>query len=129
MQSLEDLENLNKEQNQQLKWLIAEKGQHIQNIQNAQSTNNELEQKVTSLKRVKLQLEKSMNFLEKLLIKRKPESSESIRENTSETLNLNDNSLSNTKQFFHKTKKNCALLVNLKNMKQKIAKPKETFIS
>ena len=89
----------------------------------------ELEQKVTSLKRVKLELEKSMNFLEKLLIKRKPESSESIRENTSETLNLNDNSLSNTKQFFHKTKKNYALLVNLKNMKQKIAKPKETFIS
>ena len=43
----EELQNLNKEKNQQLKRLIAEKDQHTQTILNAQSTNNELEQQVT----------------------------------------------------------------------------------
>ena len=38
----EELQNLNKEQNQQLKRLIAEKNQHSQTILNAQSTNNKL---------------------------------------------------------------------------------------
>ena len=38
----EELQNLNKEQNQQLKRLIAEKNQHSQTILNAQSTNNTL---------------------------------------------------------------------------------------
>ena len=46
----EELQNLNKEQNQQLKRLLAEKDQHTQAILNAQSRNNVLEQKVTSLK-------------------------------------------------------------------------------
>ena len=39
----EELQNLNKEQNHQLKRLIAEKDQQRQTILNAQSTNNELE--------------------------------------------------------------------------------------
>ena len=46
----EELPNLNKKQNQQLKRLLAEKDQHTKAILNAQSTNNELEQQVTSLK-------------------------------------------------------------------------------
>ena len=44
----EELENRNKEQNQQLKRLIGQKVQLTQTILNAQSTNNELEQEVTS---------------------------------------------------------------------------------
>ena len=48
----EELRNLNKEQNQQLERLIAEKDQHTQTILNAQSTNNKLEQQLKSLKRV-----------------------------------------------------------------------------
>ena len=55
----EELQNQNKEQNQQLKRLLAEKDQHTKTILNAQSTNNELEQQVTSLKRVNLDLEKT----------------------------------------------------------------------
>ena len=55
----EELQNQNKEQNQQLKRLLAEKDQHTKTILNAQSTNNELEQQVTSLKRVNLELEKT----------------------------------------------------------------------
>ena len=39
----EELQNQNKEQNQQLKSLLAEKDQHAKTILNAQSTNNELE--------------------------------------------------------------------------------------
>ena len=39
----EELQNQNKEQNQQLKRLLAEKDQHAKTILNAQSTNNELE--------------------------------------------------------------------------------------
>ena len=50
----EELQNQNKEQNQQLKRSIAEKDQHTKTILNAQSRNNELEQQVTSLKRVNL---------------------------------------------------------------------------
>ena len=76
----EELQNLNKEQNQQL----AEKDQHTQAILNAQSTNNELEQQATSLNRVNLQLETTIHFLEKSQIRRKPESSRSIRENASQ---------------------------------------------
>ena len=44
----EELENRNEEQNQQLKRLIGQKFQLTQTILNAQSTNNELERKVTS---------------------------------------------------------------------------------
>ena len=56
------MQNLNKEQNQQLKRLIAEKDQQTQTILNAQSTDNELEQQVTSLKRVNLELETTSFF-------------------------------------------------------------------
>ena len=45
----EELQNLNKKQNQQLKKLIAEKNQQNQTILNGQSTSNEVEQQVTSL--------------------------------------------------------------------------------
>ena len=95
----EELENLNKEQNQQLKRLIAEKDRNTQTILIIQRTNNELEQQVTSLKRGNLDLKTTIHSLEKLQIRRKPESSTSTRENTSQTLDLNENNLSNTKQF------------------------------
>ena len=45
----EELQSLNKKQNQQLKKLIAEKNQQNQTILNGQSTSNEVEQQVTSL--------------------------------------------------------------------------------
>ena len=46
----EELQNQNKEQNQQLKSLLAETDQHTKTILNAQSTNNELEQRDYHLK-------------------------------------------------------------------------------
>ena len=95
----EKLENLSKEQNQQIKGLLAEKYQHTQAILNAQSTNNELKPQVTSLKRVSLELEKTIHFLEKSKIKRKPESYRNNRENTTQMLDLNVNNLSDTKQL------------------------------
>ena len=95
----EKLENLSKEQNQQIKGLLAEKYQHTQAILNAQSTNNELKPQVTSLKRVSLELEKTTHFLEKSKIKRKPESYRNNRENTTQMLDLNVNNLSDTKQL------------------------------
>ena len=52
---------------------------------------------MTSLKRVNLELETTIHSLEKSQLKRKPESYRSTRENTSQTLDLNDNNLSNTK--------------------------------
>ena len=55
----EELQYQNKEQNQQLKRLLAKKDQDTKTMLNAQSTNNELEQQVTSLKRVNLELEKT----------------------------------------------------------------------
>ena len=58
-------QNFNKEQNQQLKRLLAEKDQHANTILNAQSTNNELEQQVTSLKRINLEFYTTVHFLEK----------------------------------------------------------------
>ena len=51
----EELQNQNKEQNQQLKRLLTEKDQYTKTILNTQSTNNELEQQVASLKRVNLE--------------------------------------------------------------------------
>ena len=54
---------------------------------------------MTSLKRGNLDLKTTIHSLEKLQIRRKPESSTSTRENTSQTLDLNENNLSNTKQF------------------------------
>ena len=95
----EELQNQNKEQNQQLKRLLAEKDQHTKTILNAQSTNNELEQQVTSLKRVNLELETTIHSLENSQIRRKPESNRITRENTSQTLHIIDNNLSNTKQL------------------------------
>ena len=95
----EKLENLSKEQNQQIKGLLAEKYQHTQAILNTQSTNNELKPQVTSLKRVNLELEKTIHFLEKSKIKRKPESYRNTRENTTQMLDLNVNNLSDTKQL------------------------------
>ena len=53
----DELQNQNKEQNQQLKRLLAEKDQNATTILNTQSINNELDQQVTSLKRVNLELE------------------------------------------------------------------------
>ena len=94
----EELKNQNKEQNQQLKRLLAEKDQHTKAILNTQSTNNELELQVTSLKRVNLELE-TIHSLENLQIRSKPESNRITRENTSQTLDINDNNLSNTKQL------------------------------
>ena len=93
----EEFQNLNKEQNQQLKRLITEKDQQTQTILNAQSTNNELEQQATSLKRVNLELETTINSLEKLKIRRKPDSARSNKENTSHMLDLNDNNIRNIK--------------------------------
>ena len=94
----EELQNQNKEQNQQLKSLIAEKDQHTKTILNAQSRNNELEQQVTSLKRVNLELETTIHSLKNLQIRRKPESNTIARKNTSQT-DINDSNLSNTKQL------------------------------
>ena len=79
----EELQNQNKEQNQQLKRLLAEKDQHTKTISNAQSTNNELEQEITSLKRVNLELETTIHYLENSKIRRKPEFNRIIREKTS----------------------------------------------
>ena len=70
-----------------------------QTILNAQITDNELEQRVTSFKRVNLELETTIHSLEKSQIRRKSESSRSTRENTSQTLDLIDSNLSNSKQF------------------------------
>ena len=95
----EELQNLSKEQNQQLKRLLAEKDQDTQATLNAQSRNNELDQQVASLKRVNLEIETTIESLEKLQISRKPESYRSTRKNTSQTLDLNDNNLSKTKQL------------------------------
>ena len=95
----EELQNLNNEQNQKHKILISEKDQHTHTILNVQSTNNELEYQVTSLKRVSLELETTIHSLEKSQIRRKPESSRSTRENTSQTLDLNENNLRNTRQL------------------------------
>ena len=94
-----ELQNLNKKWNQQLKRLIAEKDQQTQTILNAQSTNNELEHQLTSLKRVNLELETTVHSLEILQIRRKPDSARSNQENTNQTLDLNDNNIRNTKQF------------------------------
>ena len=69
----EELQNQNKAQNQQLKRLLAEKDQHTKTILNTQSINNELEQQVTSLKRVNLELETTIHSLENSQIRRKPE--------------------------------------------------------
>ena len=95
----EEFQNLNKEQNQQLKRLLAEKDQNTQAILNAQSTNNELDQQIASIKRVNLETETTIQSIEKLKISRKPESYRSTRKNTSQTLDLNDNNLSKTKQL------------------------------
>ena len=95
----EELQNQNKEQNQQLKRLLAEKDQNTQAILNAQSTNNELDQQIASIKRVNLEIETTIQSIEKLKISRKPESYRSTRKNTSQTLDLNDNNLSKTKQL------------------------------
>ena len=94
----EKLQNQNKEQNQQLKRLLAEKDQHTKTILNIQSINNELEQQVTSLKRVYLELETTIHSLENSQVRRKRESNRITRENTSQT-DINDSNLSNTKQL------------------------------
>ena len=78
---------------------LEEQHQHMQVILNAQSANNELEQQVKSLKGVNLELETTIHSLEKSQIRRKPESSRSARENIIQTLDINDNNLSNTKKF------------------------------
>ena len=85
---------------------------------------------MTSLKRVNLELETTINSLEKSQIRTKPESSRGTRENTSQT-DLNGNNLSNTKQYdpVPQKKQNSTMLVHMKNIKLKIANPKETFIS
>ena len=94
----EELQNQNKEQNQQLKRLLAEKDQHTKAILNTQSMNNKLEQQVTSIKRVFLELETTIHSLENSQIRRKPESNRNTRKNTSQT-DMNDSNLSNTKQL------------------------------
>ena len=93
-----ELQNLIREQNQPVKKLVAENDHHTQAILNIQSTNNELEQQVTSLKRVNLELETTIHSLENWQIRRKPEPNRITRENTSQT-DINNNSLSNTKQL------------------------------
>ena len=60
----EELQNLNKEQNQQFKRILVQKGQHTKAILEAQSTNNELEQQVASPERVNLELEITIHSLE-----------------------------------------------------------------
>ena len=92
------MQNQNKEQNQQLKKLLAEKDQLTKTILNTQSINNELEQQVTSLKTVNLELETTTHSIENSQIRRKPESNTITRENTSQT-DINDSNLSNTKQL------------------------------
>ena len=94
----EELQNLNKEQNQQLKRLLVEKDQHTKAILEVQSTNNESEQQVASLERVNLELETTIHSLENSQIRRKPESNRNTRKNTSQT-DMNDSNLSNTKQL------------------------------
>ena len=76
----EELENLNKEQNQQLKRLMAEKQQHTQTILNEQSANGELEKRVTSLKRVKSELDITIHSLQESQVRRRPESPRITRE-------------------------------------------------
>ena len=93
-----ELQNQKKKQNQQLKILLAEKDQHTKVILNAQSTNNELEQQITSLKRVNLELETSIHSLKNPQIRRKPESNRITKENISQTIGINNKNLSNTKQ-------------------------------
>ena len=88
----------NKEQSQQLKRLLAEKDQHTKTILNTQCINNELEQQVTSFKRVNLELKTTIYSLENLQIRRKSESNRNTRGNTSQT-DINDSNLSNTKQL------------------------------
>ena len=113
----EEWQNQNKEQNQQLKRLLAEKDQHTKTILNTQSINNELEQQVTSLKRVKLELETTIHSLKNLQIRSKSGSNTIARKNTSQT-DINDSNLNNTSWIlYHKINKNCAMLVDLKNMK------------
>ena len=94
-----ELQNLIREQNQPVKKLVAENDHHTQAILNIQSTNNELEQQVTSLKRVNLALETTIHSLENSLIRRKPESNRITWENASQTFDINDNNISNTKQL------------------------------
>ena len=120
---------MNKEQNLQLRGLLAEKDQHTNAILNAQSTNNELEQQVKYFKRVNSQLETIVHSLEKLQFKRKPESYRSTRENNSQTLDKNDKNLSNTKLLepvLQNEEKFCHACWSLKHEK-KIANPKETY--
>ena len=113
----EEWQNQNKEQNQQLKRLLAEKDQQTKTILNTQSINNELEQQVTSLKRVKLELETTIHSLKNLQIRSKSGSNTIARKNTSQT-DINDSNLNNTSWIlYHKINKNCAMLVDLKNMK------------
>ena len=123
------MQNQNKEQNQQLKRLLAEKDQHTKAILNTQSTNNELELQVTSLKRVNLELETTIHSLENLQIRSKPESNRITRENTSQTLDINDNNLSNTKQLDpvpHKKEKLCHVCGSEKH-ETKDCKPKKNI--
>ena len=68
-------------------------------ILNVQSTYNKLDQQVTSLKRVDLERETTIHYLEKSQIRRKPDSAGSNRENASPTLHLNDNNIRNTKHL------------------------------
>ena len=56
-------------------------------------------EQVTSLKRATLELETTIHSLENSQIRRKPESNKITRENTSQTLDINDNNLSNNKQL------------------------------
>ena len=93
------MQNQNKEQNSQLKRLLGEKDQDTKATLNAQSTNNELKQQVTLLKRVNLELKTTIHSSENSQIRRKPESSRITRENTRQTLDINDNNLNNTKQL------------------------------
>ena len=93
-----ELQNQKKKQNQHLKRLLVEKDQHTKVILNAQSTNNKLEQQVTSLKRVNFKLETSIHSLENSQIRRKPESNRITRENINQTIGINNKNLSNTKQ-------------------------------
>ena len=46
-----------------------------------------------------MELKKTIHSLENLQIRRKPESSRITRENTRQTLDINDNNLNNTKQL------------------------------
>ena len=78
---------------------MQKKDQCTKAILNAQSTNNELEQQLTSLKRVNLELETTIHSLENSQIRRKPESNRITLENASQTVDVNDNNLSNTKHL------------------------------